>query len=240
MTLGSFGLAFLAGLLSTLSPCVLPLLPIVLGAAASEHRFGAVALAVGLAASFVAIGLFFATIGFSIGLDAGVFRTAGAIAMILIGAVLAVPSFQERLAFAGGPISDFAQARPGGASPRGIGGQFGVGLTLGAVWTPCAGPTLGAAAILAAQRQNLGQVALIMLLFAVGAAVPLLAIGLLSREAFTRWRGRLLLAGRSVRMAYGGLLAAIGLLIVSGYDQKIETLLVKISPHWLTALTARF
>ncbi len=41
-------------------------------------------------------------------------------------------------------------------------------------------------------------------------------------------------------MAYGGLLAAIGLLIVSGYDQKIETLLVKISPHWLTALTARF
>ena len=82
MTLGSFGLAFLAGLLSTLSPCVLPLLPIVLGTAASEHRFGAVALAVGLVASFVAIGLFFATIGFSIGLDAGVFRTAGAIAMI--------------------------------------------------------------------------------------------------------------------------------------------------------------
>ena len=240
MTLGSFGLAFLAGLLSTLSPCVLPLLPLVLGTAASEHRFGVAALAVGLATSFVAIGLFFATIGFSIGLDAGVFRTAGAIAMILVGAVLAVPSFQARLAFAGGPVSDFAQIRWGGVSTRGIGGQFGVGLTIGAVWTPCAGPTLGAAALLAAQGRNLGQVVLIMLLFAVGAAVPLLAIGLLSREAFTRWRGSLLLAGRSVRVAYGGLLAAIGLLIVSGYDQKIETLLVEISPHWLTALTARF
>jgi cytochrome c-type biogenesis protein len=84
------------------------------------------------------------------------------------------------------------------------------------------------------------QVVLTMLIFAVGAAVPLLAIGLLSRKAFRRSRWRLLLAGRSVRVAYGGLLAAIGLLIVSGYDQTIEMLLVEISPHWLTALTARF
>ena len=72
----TLGLAFLAGILSVLSPCVLPLLPLVLGAAASEHRLGPAALAGGLALSFVAIGLFVATVGFAIGLDAGVFRLA--------------------------------------------------------------------------------------------------------------------------------------------------------------------
>jgi cytochrome c biogenesis protein CcdA len=67
MAVGSLGLAFMAGVLSILSPCVLPILPIVLGAAASEHKWGPTALAAGLAASFVVIGLFVATIGYSIG-----------------------------------------------------------------------------------------------------------------------------------------------------------------------------
>ena len=78
MSIGTLGLAFLAGLLSILSPCVLPLLPIVLGAAASEHRLGPIALAAGVALSFVAIGLFIATIGFGLGLDGDVFRFVAA------------------------------------------------------------------------------------------------------------------------------------------------------------------
>ena len=74
MSIGALGLSFLAGLLSILSPCVVPLLPIVLGTAASEHRFGPVALAGGVTLSFVAIGLFVATIGFGMGLDSDAFR----------------------------------------------------------------------------------------------------------------------------------------------------------------------
>jgi cytochrome c biogenesis protein CcdA len=240
MTLGGFGLAFLAGLLSILSPCVLPLLPIVVGAAASEHRFGPAALAAGLAASFVAVGLFVATIGFSIGLDAGVFRTAAAILMILIGAILTVPKLQARFALAAGPLGDLARTRLSAVSTTGIGGQFSAGLALGAVWSPCAGPTLGAASILAAQGRNLGEVAMTMFLFGLGAAAPLLAIGLLSREAFTHWRGRFLLAGQSAKIAFGGLFVAIGLAIVSGLDKKVETFLVEMSPQWLTDLTSRF
>ena len=77
--MATFGLAFFAGILSVLSPCVMPLLPLVLGAAASEHKLGPAALAAGLAISFVAIGLFVATIGFSIGLDGDVFRRAAAV-----------------------------------------------------------------------------------------------------------------------------------------------------------------
>jgi cytochrome c-type biogenesis protein len=96
MAIGTFGLAILAGLLSILSPCVLPLLPIVLGAAASEHRIGPVALAGGVALSFVSIGLFVATAGFAIGLDGDVFRTFAAIFMIGVGVVLAMPTLQLR------------------------------------------------------------------------------------------------------------------------------------------------
>lgn len=240
MALGSFGLAFLAGLLSILSPCVLPLLPIVLGAAASEHRLGPPALAAGLAASFVAVGLFVATIGFSIGLDAGIFRTAAAIMLVLVGAVLAAPKLQAWFALAAAPLGELAHARLGAGSASGIGGQFGAGLALGAVWSPCVGPTLGAASILAAQGRNLGEVALTMSLFGLGAAAPLLCIGLLSREAFMKWRGRFLLAGQSAKSAFGGLLAAIGLAIVSGLDKKAESFLVERSPQWLTDLTSHF
>jgi cytochrome c-type biogenesis protein len=87
MSLGTIGLAFLAGILSILSPCVLPLLPIVLGSAASEHRYAyaPLALAMGLALSFVIIGIFVATIGFAISLDAGVFRAISAVLLIGLG-----------------------------------------------------------------------------------------------------------------------------------------------------------
>ena len=170
--MGSVALAFLAGVLSTLSPCVLPLLPIVLGTAVSAHRAGPVALAAGLALSFVIVGLFVATIGFSIGLDAGVFRTVAAILLMAIGLVLLVPRFQARFALAAGPVSQWTEQRFGGFSGNGLGGQFGVGLLLGAVWSPCVGPTLGAASLLAAQGENLGSVAIAMLMFGLGAALP--------------------------------------------------------------------
>src|SRR5213080_1775835 len=98
MAFGALALAFVAGVLSILSPCVLPILPIVLGAAASKHRWGPAALAAGLAVSFVAIGLFAATVGYSIGLDAGLFRNVAAALMIAAGVVLLVPRFQEGLA----------------------------------------------------------------------------------------------------------------------------------------------
>jgi hypothetical protein len=85
MTIGSMLLAFLAGILSILSPCVLPLLPIVLGSAASSHRQGPWALAAGLSLSFVGIGLFVATVGHSIGLDADRLRYVAATLMMLVG-----------------------------------------------------------------------------------------------------------------------------------------------------------
>lgn len=240
MAFGSIGLALLAGILSTLSPCVLPILPIVLGGAASEHRLGPLALAGGLAISFTAIGLFVATIGFSIGLDTDIFRYIAAALLIAIGAVLLIPAFQAQFALAVGPVSNWADQRFGGFSTSGLGGQFALGLLLGAVWSPCVGPTLGAASVLAARGKHLAEVALTMAVFGIGAALPLLALGFLSREALLKWRDRLGNAGTGAKKALGLLLILAGVFILGGLDKIVETTLVQASPQWLTELTTRF
>jgi cytochrome c-type biogenesis protein len=238
--MGAVGLALIAGILSTLSPCVLPLLPIVIGAAVGEHRYGPVALAVGLALSFVVIGLFVATLGFAVGLDQDVFRSVAAVLLIAVGGVLLLPKLQMQLAAAAGPVGNWAQSHSGGFAGRGLGGQFAVGLLLGAVWSPCVGPTLGAASVLAARSENLAGVAVTMLAFGIGAALPLLAIGIMSREALLRWRSRLLAAGSGGKIAMGVLLIAVGVLILTGLDKRLEAALVQASPAWLTDLTTRF
>jgi cytochrome c biogenesis protein CcdA len=240
MAAASLALAFAAGVLSILSPCVLPILPIVLGAAAAEHRLGPAALAAGLAVSFVIIGLFVATIGYSIGLDADLLRNVAAVLMIAIGVVLLVPRFQEQLALAAAPLANWSDRRFGGAAKSGLAGQLSMGVLLGAVWSPCVGPTLGAASILAAQGRNLGGVGATMLAFGLGAALPLAALGLASREALLRWRARLMSGGARAKAAFAGILVAIGVLVLSGLDRRVETMLVDRSPQWLTDLTTRF
>lgn len=233
-------LGYLAGVLSTLSPCVLPLLPIVLGAALTQHRAGPLALAAGLAISFVVIGMFVATVGFAIGLDGGLFRIVAGLLLIVVGVVLLVPQMQARFAVAAGPVANWTEQKFGGFSTTGLGGQFAVGLLLGAVWSPCVGPTLGAASLLASRGENLGSVALTMLAFGLGAATPLVLLGFLSREVMMRWRDRMLSAGKRGKMIMGALLVVTGIFIVTGLDKRFETWLLRISPEWLIELTARF
>ena len=233
-------LAFAAGLLSILSPCVLPLVPIVLGTAIVAHPLGAVALAAGLSLSFTVLGLLLALVGFGLGIDAGMFRLAAAAIMIGLGAVLLVPSWQVRLAAAGGPISDFADRRFGGAASSGLGGQFAIGLLLGAVWSPCVGPTLGAASLLASQGHDLLRVTLTMAVFGIGAALPLILLGLLSRATLMGVRSRLMSAGKLGKGLLGAAFIVIGVVIVSGVDKRIEATLVAASPPWLTQLTTSF
>jgi cytochrome c biogenesis protein CcdA len=238
--LTSLALASLAGGLSILSPCVLPLVPIVLGTAASAGRGGPLALCAGLVLSFVTIGLFVALVGFSIGLDTGVFRTFAAILLLVVGSVLMMPVLQGRLATAAGPVGDWAHRQMTGVSDTGVHGQFAIGLLLGAVWSPCVGPTLGAASLLAARGESLGYVALVMTSFGIGVAVPLLAIGLLSRDIVFRARDRMLAAGKGLKVAFGAVLVVTGLFIFSGLDKKAEAALVRASPDWLTRLTTQF
>jgi cytochrome c-type biogenesis protein len=240
MTIGSVVLAFVAGLLSILSPCVLPILPVVLGAAASERKWGPVVLATGLTLSFVVLGLFVSTVGYSIGLNPELFRSVAAALIIVFGAVLVFPGLQSRFAMVSGPVANWTDQHFGTLNRKGLSGQFWIGALLGAVWSPCVGPTLGAASLLAAQGRDLAQVAMTMFAFGVGAALPLLTLGMFSRGFALRWRGQLLSAGYGARMALGLLFVAIGALVLSGFDTTVETALVNTSPQWLTDVTTRF
>ena len=238
--MGNYVFSFLAGVLSLLSPCVLPIVPIVLSTAVSRHRLGPVALSVGLAVSFTAIGIIIAVAGFSLGINADHIRSAAASIMVLAGLALFVELLQDLLTRLISPITqklgDYFEPK----NPSGLLGQFTVGLLLGAVWSPCVGPTLGAASVLASQGKQLGHVAFTMLLFGIGAATPLLLLGFITQETFRKWRGSLMQASSFGKKALGLSLVAIGALIGSGFDRQVEAFLVGHSPDWLIFLSTRF
>jgi len=240
MALGSLAFAFVAGTLSVLSPCVLPILPVVLGSAAAEHRLGTLALAGGIAVAFTALGLFLATVGFSLGLDQGPFRAFGAVLLALFGLVLLVPSLYERFTNAASRLSSAVAPLSSRVSGEGLGGQFVLGLTLGLVWSPCAGPTLGAASLVAARGHELAQVSATMAIFAVGATIPLILLGQLTRRLAASRRAALLAAGQRGKSALGGILLIAGVVILTGLDAPLETFLVAASPAWLTSLSTSF
>jgi cytochrome c biogenesis protein CcdA len=202
----SYGLALVAGVLSILSPCVLPVAPIVIGGAAAAHRRGPLLLIAGLVLSFTTVGTLLATIGPPFGIDEQTVRRVGAVLMIASGLVL----------LGGAPAAAFEKATAGIASrtaawlaarqPQGWRGQFVVGALLGLVWMPCVGPTLGAAMAMAAQGSQLVAAAGVMAAFALGAATPLATIGWWGRSIGLRLRGRLASGGAAGRRALGVLL----------------------------------
>lgn len=240
MDLVTLAFAFAAGVLSAANPCVLPVIPVVFATAASTHKLGPVALVAGLTLSFVAFCIFIATIGFSLGMDGSGLYAAAAVVLIAIGLVLMVPRLQAQVAIATSPVVNWAGQRLGALSAGGLTGQFGVGLLLGVVWTPCVGPTLGAASVLAVQGRDLGQVALTMVVFAIGATLPLVLLGLVSRQVFAKWRDSLLSVGNTAKIVFGAVLVASGLLMLTGLDKVLMARLLELMPEWLTNLTTRF
>ncbi|MEO9191014.1 MAG: cytochrome c biogenesis CcdA family protein [Acetobacteraceae bacterium] len=233
-------MAAVAGALSTLSPCVLPLVPVLIASAVNAHRWGALALGAGLALSYATVGIVIAALGSSLGLDPDTFRTVGGIALLAFGLLLLAPKLQERFSRATGALSNAGNAALARMTLDGLAGQFVVGALLGVVWSPCVGPTLGAATTLASQGRNLTQIALLMLVFGTAAAAPLVLLGSLSRASMMRIRGRLLNTGQHGKQILGVILLGLGGLIVTGLDRPLETWILNHTPDWLTLITTKF
>ena len=237
MDLLTLGAAWVAGVLTVLSPCVLPILPIIFGSAQAQSRWAPFALAGGVAVAFTAVGLLVATVGVALGLDETLFHRIAGVLLVGFGVVLLTPRLQVALETGLGPFSGWAAQQTSKVDATGLPGQFGLGALLGAVWSPCVGPTLGAASLLASQGKDLGGATLAMLAFGVGAAAPLLLIGTASRTTIARFRSRLSSTGRWGKWVLGGGMVAAGVLAASGADKLIEALVVQASPAWLTQLT---
>lgn len=240
MEIGSIALSYAAGALSTLSPCVLPLLPVLLASAVQSHALGPLALALGLSTSFVVTGLLVGALGLLAGIETGSVRVAGAIAMVALGIVLLVPAFTEAFARRASLLTGGAGRWLGRVPTEGAGGQLLLGLVLGIVWTPCIGPTLGAAVGLAAQSETTAMAGALMLAFSIGAATPLLALAYGSRQAVLSRRERLSRVGSAAKPMMGAALAAVGLAVLTGFDKIIETALTDAMPAWLLELTTRY
>ena len=232
-----FVFAYLAGLLTLINPCVLPILPIVLVSALNASRLGPVALAAGLSVSFVVFGVLVTAFGASIGLTQESLAQIGAVLMILFGTVLLVPAFARRFEVATAGIASSADSRMNQVDAGDLQGQFIGGLLLGAVWSPCIGPTLGGAIALASQGESLGFATLIMNAFALGVSTLILGLGLGAREAI-RHRAQALrsLASRA-KPILGATFITVGLMLLFGINHIIEAWAIEVLPIWLQDLS---
>ncbi len=237
---GTYGLGYLAGVLSTLSPCVLPLLPILIISAGAAHRMGPLALALGLAISFSGVGILIGSAGAALGLDPDIFRTLAAVVLLVLGVVMVSGRLQQRFAAAAAGLSSHGNDLLSGLKLDGLRGQFLIGLVLGLVWSPCVGPTLGAATTLASQGQHLAQIALLMALFGLGAGTPLVLLGALPRAGMARVSRAMSLTGKWGKLALGAAMILLAIAILTGLDKSFEAFIVDVSPDWLTRLTTRF
>ena len=236
----TYGLAFVAGNLSTLSPCVLPLIPILVGTAMAGHRLGPLALGGGVAFSFATTGTLLSSLGNIFDFNPDILRFFSAWLLVAFGLVLLSNWLQQRFAAATSGIGSTGNNLIASFNMSGLPGQFMLGLLLGLAWSPCVGPTLGVAIGLASQGQQLLQVTFTMIMFGVGASLPIVILGMLSREGMLRARGKMATIGNTGKKFLGGIMLVIGILILTGLDKLIETEILNIAPDWMIKLSTIF
>lgn len=240
LSLLQLGSAFLAGLFTTLSPCVLPLLPIIAAAATGRHPLGLLGLAAGLVVAFTVVGVAVSASGHLLGLSEGALRTTAGGFMLAFGAILLSSRLQAGFSRLTAGLGNAGQGGVSRIQSDHPAAQFGVGLLLGVAWSPCVGPTLGAAIAIASTGGGITEATFIMATFSLAAVVPLATAGFASRQVFMHNRDRMARAGRIGRWVMGGALLVIGLLVLSGLDKTLEAWLLRQAPDWLIGLTTRF
>ncbi|WP_299931778.1 cytochrome c biogenesis CcdA family protein [uncultured Pelagimonas sp.] len=229
--------AYGAGLLTLINPCVVPVLPIVIAGALQSGRMGPVAMAAGLSLSFVTLGVSVTAFGHLIGIDIDTISNAGAVLMILFGLALLVPRAGEVLAGATAGMSARADAQMDDVDRNSLRGQFLGGLLLGAVWSPCIGPTLGGAISLASQGEGLLRATFIMSAFALGVSTLILGLAYGTRGAIGRYNAQLRGLAVAARPILGRVFILVGTALLLKWHHYIEAWLIGALPAWLIDLS---
>ena len=237
LSLPQLGLSLAAGSLTTLSPCVFPLLPLVLGGAVRGNRWSPLMMGLGMVVSFAAVGMLLGALGPALGIDADSVRTGGAVLMLAFAAVMLVPALGDRFSGWMQPIASAAHhatARLDGQSPV---SALALGAVLGLVWSPCSGPLLGSALTLVASEGGLVRGGIGLAVFGLGAAIPLVLVAHASRSGFVRARSWVLGRVAGLRRGFALLLGALGLAILTGADKWLEARVLAWLPEGWVNLT---
>jgi cytochrome c biogenesis protein CcdA len=234
LAISHLGLSLLAGSLTTLSPCVFPILPMVLGGAAQGNRLAPLAMGLGMALSFAGMGVLIGSLGPVIGLDADHVRLFGAVLLMGLGLTMWVPALNERFTQWMMPLASGANNMSSRMQGDTLGGALMLGAVLGLVWSPCSGPLLASALTLVASEGGAVRGGIVLGLFGVGAATPLVAVAYASRRGFQSVRDKVLMHGDRVKKIFGGLIFLAGLAIATGADKWLEAQVVDRLPEvWL-------
>jgi cytochrome c-type biogenesis protein len=237
LSLPQLGLSLAAGGLTTLSPCVFPLLPLVLGGAMQGHRLAPVAMGAGMIVSFAAIGMVLGALGPALGIDADTVRTAGAALLIAMALVMLVPVLGERFSRWMLPIASTTHAASARLDSASLLGALMLGGVLGLVWSPCSGPLLGSALTLVASEGGVARGGLVLGIFGLGAAIPLVAVAYASRRGFVAVRDWVIARIERVRHVFAVLLGSMGLAILTGADKWLEARVLDWLPDAWVGLT---
>jgi cytochrome c-type biogenesis protein len=237
LSLPQLALSTAAGSLTTLSPCVFPLLPLVLGSAMQGHRLAPVAMGAGMVASFATIGMLLGALGPALGIDGDSVRIGGAVLLIAFAAVMLIPALGDRFSQWMLPIASSANTASSKLDGGSLFGALALGGVLGLVWSPCSGPLLGSALSLVASEGGVARGGVVLGFFGLGAALPLVGVAYASRSGFTRARDWVLARVEQVRRGFAVLLALVGVAILTGVDKWVEAQVLKILPDGWVNLT---
>lgn len=239
LSLPQLGLSLAAGSLTTLSPCVFPMLPLVMGAALQGNRFAPLAMGLGMTASFTAIGMLLGAAGPALGFDSETVRMAGAAMLIAFAIVMLVPRLGEVFTRWMMPIASSANAASVRLDGGSLLGALGLGAVLGLVWSPCSGPLLGSALTLVASEGGLARGGIVLGLFGLGAAVPLVGVACASRSGFVHARDWVLARIGRIQASFAIVLGLTGIAILTGGDKWLEAQVLRWLPDaWVNLTTA--
>lgn len=218
-----------AGFATVASPCVLPLLPAIVGISTQGGRLRPLAIVLGFVLSFAGVALLFGASAQVLGLSAQALRDASAIALLITGVLMLWPPLADRLmASLSRPLGWLTEGaqRLGTLDRGGLGGGVLLGASLGVLWTPCAGPVLASILALAAGAGSPAQSAPLLLAYAAGAGLPMLAMAYGGRWATTRLRPLSRHAGR-LRQAFGVMVVATAAAMLAQVDTQAAAWLAR-------------
>ncbi|MEP6986246.1 MAG: cytochrome c biogenesis protein DipZ [Chloroflexota bacterium] len=224
--------AFVAGIVTVLSPCILPVLPIVLGSSVNGGKSRPFGVVTGLIVSFSIFTLAATQIVTLLHLPASSLRLAAIVIILLLGLSLVIPTFNQW-------FERLLSRLPGLASTQKRSGFWGgilTGASLGLIWAPCAGPILAAVTTLAATQQVSAGTVAVIVAYAFGSGIPMLGIAYGGRALAQRSRSLVRYGGR-VQQVFGGLMIATAILMVFNLDVAFTVwATTSLAPSWTNTL----